>query len=179
MSLPLKQKKSQSPWLDLAIFTCVLVFLGYSVHVALLSFARHGNEKQTLPSAPATLSASPPLKRAPAATEIAAKLGAATEVLRIPCLHQAARKFTSEANLLQIHAPACDEDILSANGWKAANESSGEEIMIFVNSKEKTLSTSYFRLKEGVNRLVFTHELGSGAAKVQKLEVVSRSVGAD
>jgi|GEM_PF-5138416 len=169
MSLPPKQKKSQPAWLDIAVFAGVLGFLCLSVQIFLTTRAALSRN----PSAATSATPPPevPTRRAPASQSPVSKSSGSTEVLRLPCLHQAARTFSSEARLLQIHAPACNEDLKQASAWKGSNESSGEQILVFVNAKEKTLSTSYFALKDGVNRIVFRHESGKGRARVQTLEV--------
>lgn len=173
MSLPPNQKKSQPAWLDIAVFAGVLGFLCLSVQVFLTTRAalsKNGSRvTATIPPPEA------PARRAPASQTQALKGGGSTEVLRLPCLQQAGRAFTSDARLLQIHAPACNEDLKQVSTWKGSNETSGEEILVFVNAKEKTLSTSYFSLKDGVNRIVFLHDAGKGPAKVQTIEVSKRS----
>lgn len=180
MTLPTFKKKAQKPWLDLAIFAAVFVFVGFSVHM-LFGFVRRGEGNLTKATLPVRETL--PLDTGSAARKLAspsrAKVeGASTEVLRIPCLSQLTqRKLTSGARLVQLHAPACDEDLKSPSTWTGTNESSGEEIVVFVNPKEKTLSTSYFSLQEGVNRLVFTQEGAKGlkhlkaGRRVESLEV--------
>lgn len=177
MSLTPNHRKSQSPWVDLGIFAAVLAFLAYSAQ-ATLGFAIRPATKQTISPITATQPvAEPPRMPASAAGPSPAyRNKGATEVLRLPCLHHADRTFGSEARLLQIHAPACEDDLLHTASWKARNESSGEEIIVFVNTKEKTFSTSYFSLKEGVNKLVFTHDLRKGQAKTQRFEITRKFV---
>ncbi len=170
MSLPPKQKKSQPAWLDVGVFAFVLGFLCFSVQTLLGSNVKPPVTKSVAEVA-ATVPAPETQKRRPASPSPAVKAGGSTEVLKLPCLTQATRSFSTEARMLQIHAPACGEDLKRLDTWKGSNESSGEEILVFVNSKEKTLSTSYFALRDGVNKIVFTHELGKGPAKIQTIEV--------
>lgn len=165
MSLTPKQKKSQSPWVDLGIFAAALAFLGYSVHFT-ASFAARKN-------IPAAKVVSEKPNRIPASQSHtpAYRNKGATEVLQLPCLSQAAPSLSSEARLMQIHAPACGDDLKQTSTWKASNETSGEEIIVFVNAKEKTFATSYFGLRHGVNKLVFRHAPGDGPAKEQRLQI--------
>lgn len=165
MSLPREQKKSQIPWLDLGLFAGVLAFLGYSLHAFFGA--------RTPARAPASaIEPAAPLPPSERATPSPAIQGS-TEILRVPCLHEGSRVFTTSARLLQIHSVLCSGDDKSAAAqWRATNESSGEEILVFVNHKEKNLSTSYFSLKEGRNDLVFVEERGGkGRAHTEKLQV--------
>lgn len=175
MTLPTNpQKKPQKPWLDLGIFALVFAFVGFSVYM-LLAFVRRGEVKVTTAAVKETLSLDPKSDArkpaSPSPTAVAA--GIATEVLRLPCLGQVKSasigKISSQARQLQIHAPACADDLKHPRAWTGVNETSGEEILVFVNAKEKTFSTSYFSLQAGVNKLVFTHE-----KRVEKLEVERR-----
>ncbi len=171
MSLPPEHKKPQSAWQDLAIFAAVLGFLGYSVY-AFLGFTR-APAKPSLP--PAELAAQDSgAERRPASTS--APGAGSTEILRAPCLPSPTPlSFQSQARLLQIHASLCPTGKGPSPNWKAANESSGEEILVFVNGKEKSLSTSYFSLKEGHNQIVFTEDLGAGKSRVEKISVIRKA----
>lgn len=175
MSLPTIPKKAQKPWLDIGIFALVFAFVGFSVHM-LLGFVRRAEVKASTAAVRETL----PLdtksgaRRPASPSPTAVPIGAATEVLRLPCLGQAKLgKLSSEARQLQIHAPACAEDLKKPRSWTGMNETSGEEILVFVNEKEKTFSTSYFSLQAGVNKLVFTQD-AKGAKRTETLEVLKK-----
>lgn len=173
MTLPTNPKKAQKPWLDVAIFALVVGFLGFSVQM-LLGFARRGEVKVSTAAVKETLPLDGASARKPASPSVSPAvvrdIGVSTAVLRLPCLGQAkGGKLSSDARQLQIHAPACDNDLKQPRAWKGLNESSGEEILVFVNPKEKTFSTSYFALQAGVNKLVFTHE-----RRVETIEVERR-----
>lgn len=175
MTLPTNPKKAQKPWIDIAVFAAVIVFLGFSVHM-LLGFARRGEATLAKPEAPVketkalALDTNSAARRPASPSPAKIEAGTSTEVLRLPCVGQVkGGKLSSEARQLQLHAEACAEDLKFPAAWKGINESSGEEIIVFVNTKEKTFSTSYFSLHEGVNKLVFTHDTGTGrGAKVGK-----------
>ena len=172
MSLPTNPKKAQKPWLDIAIFAAVFAFVGFSVYM-LLAFVRRGEVKVTTAALkePLPLDTNGGSRRPASPSPTAVPAGTATEVLRLPCLGQAKLgKISSEARQLQIHAPACAADLKQPRSWTGKNESSGEEILVFVNEKEKTFSTSYFSLQAGVNKLVFTHDT-KGAKRTETLEV--------
>ena len=169
MSLHREHKKSQLPWLDLAVFAGVLAFLGYSLHAFL---GARVAVRSALPKADTAEAALSPLSRRPASQ--AAPSSGSTEVLRLPCLHDGPRVFSSNARLMQIHSPLCADDGQAPAPWHASNESSGEEILVFVNRKEKSLSTSYFNLKEGLNDLIFVQDLGKGRKRQEKLQVIRK-----
>ncbi|HEY8279065.1 MAG TPA: hypothetical protein VIH99_05550 [Bdellovibrionota bacterium] len=167
MRIPRIFKKSQSTWFDLAIFAGVLAFLAYSLNsfLAVRALRRAATVKPTdnldTPDNPS---------RAPA-SQSTSSLGS-TEVIRLPCFQGGLNKLSSQARLVQIHAPLCPtEDMKQVPSWHASNESSGEEILVFVNRKEKILSTSYFNLQEGANNIVFVQDLGKGRSRVEKLLV--------
>jgi hypothetical protein len=61
--------------------------------------------------------------------------------------------------------------------WKGTNATTGEEILVFVNPKEKTLATSYFTLKEGLNELVFEQDEGNG--RIRKAKVLVTELAED
>jgi hypothetical protein len=175
MRLSPKEKKPQSAWQDIAIFAAVLAFLCFSVNI-LFSFGRTKAPPSPPASSPITAGRSPASRASPSK-------GASTQVLRLPCLKQvAANAISSEARLLQIQAPLCsgtgEDDAKGSEGWTAVNESSGEEILVFVNGTEKTLSTSYFSLKEGRNQLLFTykkHKLDQVPTIQRKVEITRTS----
>lgn len=164
MSLPREQKKSQPPLADLAIFGGVIAFLGVSLH-----FFFAGREApKAMPLAkpletPATERA--PASQSPAPTTLS------TQVLRLPCLANGPQVVSSSARLIQIHSPLCSANAQASATWRASNATSGEEILVFVNHKEKSLSTSYFNLKEGRNELVFVQDLGQGRTARQMVQI--------
>ena len=171
MSLQREHKKSQPPLLDLAVFAGVLAFVAYSLY----SF--FGNRETPRLAPPPKLEAAeidaPPAVRKPA-SQVPINSAASTEVLHLPCLQNGPRSFTSSARLMQIHSPLCEGDASGAP-WRASNDSSGEEILVFVNTKEKILSTSYFNLKEGLNDLVFVQDLGKGRTRREKLQITRKA----
>lgn len=172
MSLPREQKKSQMPWHDLALFVGALAFLGYSLR-AFLGGATHSGVPAPPPSLePATVAAAPKPDRVPASQ--ATPSGGSTAVLELPCLRDNGAGLASHARLVQIHSPFCGDDVRHGDAaWHAANQTSGEEILVFVNRKEKTIATSYFSLKDGRNELLFTQDMGAGKTRSVKV-VVSR-----
>jgi hypothetical protein len=172
MSLPREHKKAQPPWLDLAVFAGVLAFLAYSIQSFL--GARAPSAAPTPPPTPLASgdALAPVPERAPASAS-APGVGS-TEILRVNCLHAASHGFSSTARLMQIHSPFCDGEEKSA-AWHAVNRTSGEEILVFVNAREKSLSTSYFNLREGTNELEFTEELGAGKTRRNKLLVTRKA----
>jgi hypothetical protein len=174
MSLPREQRKSQPPWLDLGIFAAALAFLAYSLHAFLAPGTRAASPPEPPPSAAEEARAPGPAARSPASE--AGHGPPSTEVLQVPCLGGAPRSFTSHARLLRIHGPLCgDAAKLGPAQWRASNESLGEEILVFVNRKDKSLATSYFNLKEGPNELVFVQDGGKGRSRTVRLEVVRPS----
>jgi hypothetical protein len=171
MSLPRQQKKSQLPWHDLALFAGVLAFLG----VSLQSFVAPRTAPAKLaPPLPMNTAQAPSPDRSPA-SPFSPPAAASTEVLRLPCLHDIAQKLSSDARLVQVHAPLCAGDAAEGGSWRATNEASGEEILIFVNAKEKLFSTSYFSLKDGINRLVFTEDRGQGGIRREQVEIIRKA----
>lgn len=171
MTVTPKPKKAQKPWFDLCVFAAVLAFFVYSARTILAFHQRGTKAAETAEEKTETNIGRAPASQAPARGKL---LQGSTEVLRLPCLTQAERALGSNARLVQIHAPACGDDAEQAAAWKAANETSGEEILVFVNAKDKTFATSYFSLKEGVNKLVFTHQKRKGEAKIVKLEITRK-----
>lgn len=171
MSLTPEHKKPQLPWQDVAIFAAVLCFLGYSVY-AFLSFQRAQAKRASTAAEVADLQ-SPANDRRPASQS--AQSAGSTGILHAPCLISSnPLSFESQARLLQIHAPLCAAGKEISAKWRAANETSGEEIIVFVNGKEKSLSTSYFSLKDGSNQIVFTEELGAGKSRAAKIQVIRK-----
>ena len=165
--IPREPQKSRLPWTDLAVFGGVIAFLAVSLHSL---FA--------LREAPRTAALPPPaeaLQNARAPASQTSPSAAATEVLRLPCLANGPHLVNSSARLLQIHSPLCAGSGGKKANWHATNESSGEEILVFVNHHDNTLSTSYFNLKEGANHLVFTEERGSGRVSRQSVEVTRKA----
>lgn len=146
MSLYRDQKKPQSAWQDLAIFVGVLAFLAYSIH------AFQGMRRTALASAPPKESISQPTPIRQPASEAEPGAGS-TEILNMPCF-QPVMKFASKARLVQIQANLCSP-VRSGANWQASNITSGDEILVFVNEKEKLLSTSYFNLRPGLNEISF------------------------
>ncbi len=69
---------------------------------------------------------------------------------------------------MQIHAAYCGTESKNLASLHARNETSGEEILVFVNQKEKTLSTNYFNLKEGANSILFLREPEKGKEQPEK-----------
>ena len=171
MSLYREHKKPQSAWQDLAVFAGVLSFLGYSVFA--FFGIRHAPPAKDIPPPEVEAPASPSASRQ-LASQTTPGVGS-TEVLRAPCLQTPSPlSFNSQARLLQIHAPICPTGKSHALSWRASNESSGEEILVFVNEKEKSLSTSYFSLKEGVNQIVFIEEFSPGQSRVDKVQITRK-----
>jgi hypothetical protein len=169
MSLPREQKKAQPPWLDLAVFTAVLGFLAYSLRVF---FGGHAPPPPAeLPKSEPSAQAAAKPERAPASQVPQSSSAGSTEVIRLPCLREGVHDLSSTARLVQIHSPLCGDGKSPDGDWHATNESSGEEILVFVNRRDKTLSTSYFNLKEGRNELVFVEDLGKGRVRREKLLV--------
>jgi hypothetical protein len=165
--IPREPKKSRLPWTDLAVFSGVIAFLAVSLHS--LFAVREAPRTAVLPKeAEATLNS-----RAPA-SQTAGVSAATTEVLHLPCLAKGPHAVNSSARLMQIHSPLCAGLTTSAATWRATNESSGEEILVFVNRHDNTLSTSYFNLKEGANHLVFTED-HKGRISRQNVEVTRKA----
>ena len=73
--------------------------------------------------------------------------------------------------MMQIHSPFCEGDLKLGAQWRARNETSGEEILVFVNQKERTFSTNYFSLQEGSNRIVFERSAGKRGASTEKIQI--------
>jgi hypothetical protein len=169
MSLPREHKKAQLPWYDLAIFALVVAFLGYSARALL-------NGRETPHSTVARLEPAQPLPL-PERTPASQAAPGSTEVLRAPCLFAQTppESFSSTARLLQLASPLCGDEAKGAAVWHGSNETTGEEIIVFVNSKQKTFATSYFSLRTGRNDLVFTQELAHGRKRVAKVQVTGIS----
>jgi hypothetical protein len=165
--IPREPKKSRLPWTDLAVFSGVIVFLAVSLHS--LFAVREAPRTAVLPKPlDAALNARAPASQTPPST-------ATTEVLRLPCLADGPHAANSSARLMQIHSPLCSGSSKAGATWHATNESSGEEILVFVNRHDNSLSTSYFNLKEGANHLVFTEDLGKGHHERRAVEVTRKA----
>jgi len=169
MSLPREQKKSQPPLSDLAIFAGAILFLGVSLHSLLASRQMpHAMVPALVPIESATPERTP-------ASQISAPSTLTTQVLRLPCLKSEPQVVSSHAHLVQIQSPVCSPKAQASPHWHASNATSGEEIMVFVNRQEKTLSTSYFTLREGRNDLVFVEDLGSGRAERHPVQITRKA----
>lgn len=174
MSLPRPKKNTQLAWADLAIFASVIAFLAYSAHAFFFNSTRAPLRQDPAVETKAEPAAEPAPSRSPASqAPVTGKATTSTEVLRLNCLHSTVRSFASSARLMQIHAPFCLDDARQKGDWRAKNETSGEEILVFVNKKEKTFSTSYFSLKGGTNKIVFVQEVGKGQTREEKFDVRS------
>lgn len=179
MSLPREQEKSQPAWPDLAVFAGVLAFMAYSVQAFL---APRAAPRRQVPRAALVELQSPVPSRAPAS--LGAPRAGSTEVLRLPCLRTSDVKVSRGTHLLRIQASLCDErageavggkaggEGRSSDAWKAVNQSSGEEILVFVSSRDRSLSTSYFTPSAGRSEVLFVQSLGGGRIRREKLTLV-------
>ena len=169
MSLPRGNKKPNSTATDLAVFALVLGFVAYSTHYFYF---------QTV-SPPAPPEFGPPPSRpapkpgaAPASAPNPATAGQhanfAAHVHGIGASEHKNRRFF---RLLQIQWQLCDKGKMAVGEWQARNMKTGEEIIIFVNEKERSFATSFFTIEEGANPIQLSRKLGNAPAKLVSIEV--------
>jgi hypothetical protein len=164
MSIERIRNKLPSLAKDLAVFAGILAFCAYSMHM--LS-KNPGNTQSEI--VPAGLEADRQPSSSTSPSKEAEEKGTAT--LHLPCLRGTKGGQSSPARLVQLRAGPCLEFRTPHQSWTARNERTGEELQVFVNEAEGTLSTNYFLLKQGRNHLTFAKQGSSGATRTEALEI--------
>lgn len=169
MSSRAPRKDTHSAWFDIAVFAVVAAFFSFSARSLLLSRPRN--------VASATEAAAQLSDRKLASTSRPGPRPASEDrsvhVFRIGCLFgPSPAPLSTRAGMARIVANICEpkKGIGKNPALSGKNLSSGEDIVPFVQDG-KTISTNYFSLREGSNKIAF--QLASGKEKplTQELEL--------
>jgi len=164
---PTNEKKSrQSLWRELCIFAAVAAFGLFSIR---------GEYKPSQPE-PAAEKSDAPKRLLASLGPASTKSDKSTKIIEIGCLEKSASPNTSSglktrAALVRIMAQACG----TVAEISATNESTGESLMIFRQTKK--ISTHYFPLKSGRNKVVIKWAGPKGLRAETVLEVEKLPAG--
>lgn len=156
------QKNKPSLWRDLAAFAAVAAFCVYSGRAVLKS----------RPSSAEPASSSL-VSRKTAAIDTGSKTDEkSTKIIEIGCLGPGtATPVITGASLIRVMANEC----ATAANVSAKNETTGESLLVFQRSKQ--ISTHYFPLKIGKNRVVIEWLDPKGIKASKKIEVERQASG--
>lgn len=170
MSSPIRKKDTQSAWFDIAVFAVIAAFFLFS--------ARSLTRSQARSAAASTEAAAQLPERSLASSQQAAPTPGTSDqsiqVFRLDCLFNASLKpITTEASMVRIMANICGsrKPLAKNTPFIGKNLSSGEDIVPFVQDG-KSMSTNYFSLREGANKISFRLNLAKGQEIQQELEFV-------
>jgi len=150
-----EQKNTSSLWREFALFACVAAFGAYSAAVLV---------KPHSPLPP--IEAKATFSRAPASSANAVTAPEkSTRIVSMGCLGDGTSLVRTEAGLARIMADECRP----ARSVEARNETTGESLMIFQRSKK--ISTHYFPLKQGENKIVIEWLSPKGVRSAETLVV--------
>ena len=169
MNVQARPNDTHSTWLDIAVFAAVASFFLFSAHSLTKSMAR-GNAEQALNAPKAAV---PERTLASVETRAPTADDHSIATFRLGCLFQSSpTPLTTDAAIVRIVADLCQTKAPSAdNAFKGKNLSSGEDIVPFVQGG-KVMSTNYFSLREGSNRISFDLNLGRAKSLHQEFEFV-------
>lgn len=151
MALPNEKKTWLRSWPDFALFLAALVFCAYSARAISKTPAPIPQKKSPLSRSLASVSVEQ------GATE------RSTRTLDLLCLDESPARMTTEAGLLRMKAEACGGKIL-----RAMNLTTGETLMLF--ERNNNVTTHYFPLKAGVNKILVEWKASKKSAKMLEVE---------
>jgi hypothetical protein len=165
-----RKKDTQSAWFDIAVFAVVAAFFLFSANSLLRSQARGGG---------GAINAVAPL---PDRSIASAQHAEPTPILddrsiqsfKLDCLFGTTlAPLTTKAGMVRIVANICGgkKPVSKNAAFVGKNDSSGEDIVPFVQDGQ-TVTTNYFSLREGKNKISFQLPLGKGQTLHQELEFV-------
>jgi hypothetical protein len=159
--------------LDIAVFAAVASFFLFSAHSLTRSQAPHGVTPENPALEKAASATLTPIDRRPAGDDHS------IATFRLDCLFTAnPAPLNTEAGMVRIVADLCrPKPVPSSAPFVAKNTSSGEDIVPFLQNG-KIMSTNYFILREGSNRISFELNLGKQQVLRQNIELI-RSVSHD
>ncbi|MGE3260503.1 MAG: hypothetical protein AB7K68_01880 [Bacteriovoracia bacterium] len=168
MSSPIRKKDTQSAWFDIAVFAVIAAFFLFSARSLTRSQARPASAEAAAQLPERSLASSQQAAPTPATAD------QSIQVFRLDCLFNASLKpITTEASMVRIMANICSSKKPLAKNtlFVGKNLSSGEDIVPFVQDG-KSMSTNYFSLREGSNKISFRLNLAKGQEIQQELEFV-------
>jgi len=165
--LSFQKKDTQSIWIDIAVFTAVLAFFFYSMKI----ITKIPAEKSR---APASIRETDPAPARNTASVGVDQRRDSIKTLNLGCLPAQKPRAPLEVNaaMLKIVGELC----LGANYSVRVkrDQSNDEEILTFLNPKMRSLTTNYFPLQNGPNKIVF--EITFGKKKtIETIEIVRSS----
>lgn len=158
------KKDTHSTWLDLAVFTVIVGFFLFSA--ARLVKRNHPGASSHAPITEIN-------DREPASTESQVrklkKSDAVTEV-ELPCLTETHRE-TTDASFVRISGSACTKGKMKISAGQGRNQSNGSEILCFIDAERDRISTNYFQLVPGLNRVELDLVWSNGLRRRALLEI--------
>ncbi|MGZ3694914.1 MAG: hypothetical protein ACXWQO_12105 [Bdellovibrionota bacterium] len=166
-----RKKDTQSAWFDIAVFAVVAAFFLFSAQSLLRSQVRGQSGGEPVAQITDRSIASVQHQDTPAVVGE----DHSVQVFKLDCLFGAPpAPLTTKAGMVRIVANICsgNKKPLAKNAnFVGKNDSSGEDIVPFVQ-EGTTVSTNYFSLREGSNKISFQLAVGKGQTLRQELEFV-------
>ncbi len=158
MLLPNRKKHTHSLRLDLVVFVAVAAFLFFSLRNTLFPGQRQAKIEATVEREPASL-----------LEEKRPELS--TQLVRLPCLSPLpTTPQSTQARLVKVEAGLCQGDkALQPVRLRAKNLDSGEDILVFFPKGKRMVTTNYFALQAGENRIQLEWEFGRGVKRVEEI----------
>lgn len=151
------KKDTHSPWLDLAVFAVIVGFFLFSA----ARLVKNNRAAPTETKEPQAINT-----RAPAAQ----KNGTIME-LDLPCLPQENSRQNTNADFVRLSGGACTSGTTTVAAGHGRNQANGSEILCFIDQDRDRVSTNYFQLVPGINRVELNLVWSNGARRRSFLEI--------
>ena len=151
MALPLEKNSRLHCWPDYALFVVVVAFCVFSAKAFTRSQAHVTPTREKISRGLASVVGEQPVPER------------STHTVALGCLDEKAMRTKTEASLLRVTATGCGNQVL-----RATNQSTGESLMVF--ERNGGISTHYFPLKTGTNKILIEWKGAKKSAKILEVE---------
>ena len=162
------KKDTHSPWLDLAVFAVIVGFFLFSA--ARLLKKNPAEAQQPKPAENTEPEAVVPPRFHEEREPASAGKNAVTEI-QLPCFVANTYKETTGAEFIRISGSACSQKKLKVTAGHGRNLSNGSEILCFVDKDKDRVSTNYFQLSPGINKVELDLVWSNGAKRRSLVEI--------
>ncbi len=163
------KKDTHSPWLDIAVFAVMVGFFLFSAARLLNKNSAEVQQEKAavIPEAEAVaIPANFQEERAPASEG----KNAVTEI-QLPCIKSDTYKQSTDADFIRISGSACSQKKIKVTAGHGRNLSNGSEILCFVDRDSDRVSTNYFQLSPGLNKVELDLVWSNGAKRRSLVEI--------
>ncbi len=158
------KKELHSPWLDLAVFAVIIGFFLFSA-ARLVDRNYRGNQgvqlEQEVTRKPTSVSRQ---------TQGENKNEPVAEI-ELPCVTKENHRQATGANYVRISGSACTPGKTAIATGQGRNQANGSEILCFTDKARDRISTNYFQLVPGINRVELELVWANGMRRRSFLEI--------